>query len=264
MGSQNAGKVMAWVGTALYAGFGFLTLAVAATLIPLLGLPLLTLTRPVTHPQRKGSAQFMRVAGAVWVPGVGVALSGVGLGAISTFMVLLYAARGWSPAWLPFTILSLAFIGGSLVFGHLPDRAGGARVALVCILIEAGGQALIWSASSSMAALCGVSLTGFGYSLVCPGFGVEAIRRATQGNRGLAMGAYTAFLDISLGITGPTLGLVAGLVAGWADDLNAVFLASTATVACAALVALRLMMQSNDASWETCLMVGESDIPFAE
>ena len=51
------------------------------------------------------------------------------------------------------------------------------------------------------------------------------------------MGAYTAFLDLSLGITGPAL----GLVAGWAD-LKAVFLASTLTVACAALIALRLML----------------------
>ena len=195
MGSQNTGKVMAWVGTALYAGFGvgaplgstlyaaygFLALAVAATLIPLGGLPLLTLARPVAPPQRKNAAQVARVAGAGWVPGVGVALSGVGFGAISTFVVLLYAARGWSPAWLPFTILSLAFISGCLVFGHLPDRMGGAKVALVCILIEAVGQALIWSASSSLAALCGVALTGLGYSLVYPGFGVEAIRRAPSG-----------------------------------------------------------------------------------
>jgi hypothetical protein len=31
-------------------------------------------------------------------------------------------------------------------------------------------------------------------------------------NRGLAMGVYTAFLDLSLGVTGPALGLIAGLV----------------------------------------------------
>ena len=31
-------------------------------------------------------------------------------------------------------------------FGHLPDRIGGAKVALVCVLIEAAGQALIWLA----------------------------------------------------------------------------------------------------------------------
>ena len=50
------------------------------------------------------------------------------------------------------------------------------------------------------------------------------------------MGSYTAFLDLSLGVTGPAL----GLLAGWAG-LGAVFLASTVVVLCAAVVALRLM-----------------------
>jgi len=176
------------------------------------------------------------VAGAVWIPGVGVALAGVGFGAISTFIVLLYAGRGWTPAWLPFTALSIAFIGGRAVFGHLPDELGGAQVACGCIVVEAVGQALIWRAHTSSLALLGVVLTGLGYSLVYPGFGVEAIRRAPAQSRGLAMGSYTAFLDLSLGVTGPAL----GLVAGWAG-LNAVFLASTAVVLCAAVVALRLM-----------------------
>jgi MFS family permease len=250
MGTRNTGKVMAWVGTALYAAFAsgapagttlynmydFRAVALATALIPLGGLPLLALVRPVASPQAKRAPQFTKVARAVWVPGLGVALAGVGFGAISTFIVLLYAARGWSPAWLPFTALSIAFIGGRLVFGHLPDKIGGAKVSFVCILIEAVGQAVIWTARSSLFALMGVILTGLGYSLVYPGLGVEAIRRAPQESRGLAMGAYTAFLDLSLGVTGPAL----GLVAGWAG-LNAVFIASAAVVLCAAIVALRLV-----------------------
>jgi MFS family permease len=250
LGPQNTGKVMAWIGTALYAafavgapagtilyaGYGFHAIALATTLIPLGGLPLIALVRPVASPQQKRATQLTKVAGAVWVPGLGVALSGVGFGAISTFIVLLYAARGWSPAWLPFTALSIAFIGGRLVFGHLPDKIGGAKVAFVCMLIEAVGQALIWQAHSSLLALVGVTLTGLGYSLVYPGLGVEAIRRAPPQSRGLAMGSYTAFLDLSLGVTGPAL----GFVAGWAG-LNAVFLASTAVVLCAVVVALRLI-----------------------
>ena len=130
----------------------------------------------------------------------------------------------------------MAFIAGRLIFGHLADRIGGARVALVCVLIEAVGQALIWLAPSSAPALVGVTLTGLGYSLVYPGFGVEALRHAPPQSRGLAMGAYTAFLDLSPGLASPGLCLVAS-----GAGLGAVFLVSTLVVMCAAAIAVRLL-----------------------
>jgi MFS family permease len=170
------------------------------------------------------------------MPGIGLALSGVGFGAITTFIVLLFTQHGWTPVWLAFTVLSLAFIAGRMMFGHLPDKLGGAKVALVCVLIETFGQALIWLAHSPVLALVGVTLTGLGYSLVYPGLGVEAIRRAPPQSRGLAMGTYTAFLDLSLGVASPALGLVAS-----AAGLGAVFLASTLVVFASAAIAIRLL-----------------------
>ena len=50
------------------------------------------------------------------------------------------------------------------------------------------------------------------------------------------MGAYTAFLDLALGLASPALGLIAG-----GAGLGAVFLVSTLVVLCAAAVAARLM-----------------------
>src|SRR5207244_1643986 len=64
----------------------------------------------------------------------------------------------------------------------------------------------------------------------------EAIRRAPPQSRGLAMGAYTAFLDLSLGLASPALGLIASRA-----SLGAVFLASTLVVLCAAGIAIRLI-----------------------
>jgi len=84
--------------------------------------------------------------------------------------------------------------------------------------------------------LIGAALTGFGYSLVYPGFGVEAVRRAPAQSRGLAMGAYTAFLDLTLGLASPALGLI-GSVAG----IGAVFLTSAVVVICAAGIAIWLL-----------------------
>jgi MFS family permease len=249
LGPRNTGKVMAWIGTSLYAafavgapvgtvlytGYGFMAIALAATLIPLATLPLVAPLRP-TAPIAYTPAALTKVAGAVWLPGLGLALSGVGFGAIITFIALLFAQRGWTPAWLSFTALSVAFIVGRAAFGHLPDRIGGAKVALFCILIEAAGQALVWLAPWSAVALIGVALSGLGYSLVYPGLGVEAIRRAPPQSRGLAMGAYTACLDLTLGLASPALGLVAG-----GAGLEAVYLVSMLVVLSSAVIALRLI-----------------------
>jgi MFS family permease len=40
---------------------------------------------------------------------------------------------------------------------------------------------------------------------------VEALKRVLPANRGSAMGAFVAFLDIAYGFAGPAAGLVAGL-----------------------------------------------------
>jgi MFS family permease len=249
-GPQNTGQIMAWVGTAMYAAFavgapagtalyakyGFAAIALATTLIPLVTLLLVVARRPVAPPPYVSPA-FTTVIGAVWVPGLGLALSSVGFGAITTFIVLLCAQHGWGQAWLAFTVVSITFMAGRLIFGHLPDRIGGAKIALVCVLIEAAGQALIWLASWPMLAFLGAGVTGFGYSLVYPGFGVEAVRHAPPQSRGLAMGAYTAFLDLALGFANPVLGLVAS-VAG----LSGVYLVSTLVVLCAAAIGVQILL----------------------
>src|SRR5205807_266120 len=123
---------------------------------------------------------------------------------------------------------------------HTPDRLGGAKVALVCVFIEAAGLALIWLASNPVLAAVGAALTGFGYSLVYPGLGVEAVRRAPPESRGLAMGAYTVFLDVALGFGSPALGLVAGRT-----GLGSVFLASAILVLCAAVIAAWLLRKNS-------------------
>lgn len=251
-GPQNAGKVMAWIGIAMYGAYavgapagvavsgrwGFAGISVAAVVLPLLSLLLVAGVRAVA-PTGARRTPFYKVLGLVWKPGLGLALSSVGFGVITAFIALLFAERGWGSASMAFTAFGLAFIGARLGFGHLPDRLGGARVALVCVLVEAVGQLLIWRADTAAMACAGAALTGFGYSLAFPGFGVEAVRRAPTQSRGAAMGAYVAFLDIALGLTGPALGAVAG---SW--GLGSVYLVGGVAVASSLLVAVRLLTSS--------------------
>jgi MFS family permease len=248
-GARNAGKVISWVGTALWAAYaagapagtalyshyGFTSIALATTLLPLLAMLLVIPVRAIS-PSPNASPSIVRVLRAVSVPGFGMALTAVGFGTVTTFGALMFAERGWGGAWIAFTALSVAFILGRVFFGHLPDRIGGARVALVCVLIETGGLALIWLAASPVLVFVGAAIAGVGYSLVYPGFGVEAVRLAPPEAKGLAMGAFTAFLDLSLGIATPALGLLANHA-----GLSSVFLVSTFVVLCAALIAARLL-----------------------
>ena len=247
--SRNTGKVIAWVGSAMFAAFaigapagaaiygtyGFAAIALATTAAPLITL-LLVAPLPTVAPVHRARFSFAKVVDAVWVPGLGSALGSVGFGAVTTFVVLLFAHRGWANGWLAYTAYAVAFIVARIFFSHVADAIGGAKVALVCALIEALGQALIWLAVRPEMALAGAALTGFGFSLVYPGFGVEAVGRVPAQSRGLAMGAYTAFLDLAQGFASPALGLVAS-----GATLNFVFLASAITVLCAALVASWLM-----------------------
>lgn len=182
--------------------------------------------------------QLSAVARAVWLPGLGAALTSVGFGAILAFSALLFETRGWSPIWLGFSCYAIALVAARAFFGKLPDKFGGAKVALVCIFVEAAGLALIWSASTELVAAIGAALTGFGYALVYPGLGAEAVRRTPIQSRGMAMGAYTVCLDIALGLGSPALGAIAG-----AAGLASVFLASSIAVLCAAFVAACLLVK---------------------
>jgi MFS family permease len=267
-GPQNTGRVIAWVGaamfaafaigapigSALYDAFGFFSVALATTLAPLVTLLVVAPLAPVPAAVQVRPS-FLRVFSNVALPGLGAALSSVGFGAIIAFVTLLYADRGWRHGWLPYTVFAAVFILARLLWGHLPDRLGGARVALACLVVEAAGLALIWLASSPELALLGAALTGLGYSLVYPGFGVEAVMRVPPQTRGLAMGAYTAFLDLALGVGGPALGLVAGSI-----GFSPVFLVSALLVLSAAPIAVRFL--SHEGRHETSHPVARSPRPL--
>lgn len=248
-GAQNAGKVMAWVGIAMYGAyaagaplgvfvygrFGFGGIAMASMLIPVLALAIVAPLAALA-PSSKVRLPFYKVLRAVWLPGLGLALSSMGFCAITAFVALLFSSRGWGAAALAFTAFGAAFIGARLLFGHLPDTLGGAKVALVCVLIEAAGMLLMWSAPTALLACLGSAVTGFGYSLAFPGFGVKAVRRAPPQSRASAMGAYVAFLDIAMAVCGPLAGLLA---LRW--GVGSVYLAGALMVASSAWVALRLL-----------------------
>lgn len=222
VGAQNTAKVISWNGIASYgaiaigAPLGVLMVShwgmwsMGASIIALATLGLLLAWPKRAAPIVSGvRLPFLHVLGRVLPHGTGLALGSIGFGTIATFITLYYATNHWENAVLCLSLFGASFIGARLLFGNLINRIGGFRVAIVCLSVETLGLLLLWLAPNPEMALAGAALSGFGFSLVFPALGVEAVNLVPASSRGAAVGAYSLFIDLSLGITGPLVGAVA-------------------------------------------------------
>jgi MFS family permease len=163
---------------------------------------------PVVHGEH---LPFSHVLGRVAPHGMGLALGGICYSVLATFVTLFYASRNWSGAALCLTAFGVAFIVARLLFIQTINRFGGFQVAMVCLSVESLGLLLLWQSQSPWMAIAGSAMGGFGFSLVFPAIGVEAVKRVTEQNRGTALGVYTAFSDVSFFLTGPVAGAIIGV-----------------------------------------------------
>jgi predicted MFS family arabinose efflux permease len=153
---------------------------------------------------------FGHVMGKVAPHGVALALGGVGYAVLAAFITLFYLSRHWTGAALCLTAFGLAFITARLLFIQTINRFGGFPVTIVSYSVESLGLILLWRASSPGMAFAGAALAGFGFSLVFPALGVEAVKRVPMHSQGTALGVYTAFADVSFFLVGPLAGALIG------------------------------------------------------
>ena len=222
VGAQNTAKVISWNGIASYGAIaigaplgvvmvghlGMWSLGASIMALGALGVLLAwpKLAAPIVSGVR---LPFLHVLGRVLPHGTGLALGSIGFGTIATFITLYYATNHWENAVLCLSLFGASFIGARLIFGNFINRIGGFRVAIACLSVETLGLLLLWLAPNPELALAGAALSGFGFSLVFPALGVEAVNLVPASSRGAAVGAYSLFIDLSLGITGPLVGAVA-------------------------------------------------------
>ena len=247
VGSLHIGKVISWSGVMTYGAmavgaplgvwiFHLGGLGLLAAVIMAIALAAILLAISKEGVQRKSSnvIPFRQVLGKILPYGVVLGLATSGFGVIATFITLFYEAKSWGGGAFALTLFSSAFVAMRLLFPNVINRFGGQKVALFCFFFEALGLLLVWIAPEPLLALTGAMLTGAGFSLVFPALGVVAVKRLPQENQGSALATYTAFMDLSLGITGP----LAGLLIAHAG-ISSIYLAAAFAVILSAALILR-------------------------
>ncbi|ANH82454.1 hypothetical protein A8C56_17085 [Niabella ginsenosidivorans] len=223
-GQQHSGKVMSWNGIAMYGGLaagvpvGILLQQYFGTLIAFAGIIILSvigwsaiskLQTPKLHKTEQQRSSFGNVVLQITQYGLGLSFSAIAFGCLSSFITLFFQEKGWANASLAITLFGVSYIGVRLFFSSYTDKYGGNKVAAISLLVQLTGQLLLWYATIPAMAFLGAVLTGIGFSLIFPAFGVEAVKSTTPQMRGTALGAYTAFFDVALAITSPIAGIVA-------------------------------------------------------
>ncbi len=222
-GPGRSAQVIGWAGTALFLAlalgaplggllqgtWGFWAVGVFSTITPALVLASI-LGLPEVIPERGHALHLGAVFVQVRVFGAIMALVGFGYGAMVSFGVLLFAERGWFPTWGALTAFSIGLVIARLAIGSLPDRLGGVRAAALLLVVNTLGFGALTIATHHVVGLAAAFVAGFGYSVVYPALGREAVRRVPARDRGIAMAVYSAFIDVSLGLGSPILGIAAG------------------------------------------------------
>jgi MFS family permease len=197
---------------------GILRTGQVTMVLTLFGLALVSRRTGVPAAGGGPRASYRRILGTVAPYGAGLALGSIGFGVIATFITLFYDQHGWNHPGQPqglfgagvaLSVFGIAFVVTRLLLADQIARRGGIPVAFVSLVVEALGLLLLWQAPAAWLAVLGCALTGAGFALLFPALGVLAVARAGAQNRGSAIGAYSVFLDISLGLSGPVLGLIA-------------------------------------------------------
>ena len=200
---------------ALDAGSYELVWALTAAL-PLVGVAIAT-TVPEHSEQRpaveEGGAGGLLPREAIR-PGTALFLASLGFASLAGFIVLHLEELGVGHGATVFTVFATTVVVSRLAFAWLPDRYGSRPAAIGAALSQAVGLTLIAVTTALPLALAGAVFLGAGFSLSFPALALAVVERVSEARRGAAMGAFTAFFDLGVGVGAPIAGAISA-VAGY-------------------------------------------------
>jgi MFS family permease len=251
---ENATQVISWAGIASYGAmalgaplgiwieryYGFAAIGAAVLAISLLNVTFaVSITGvPVVGGTRMG---FSKLLLRVLPKGLGLALGTVGFGVIASFLTLYFARQHWSDPAIALVLFGIGFVATRLLLANTIDRWGGFRLAIASLFVEFTGLFVLWMAKTPDTAMAATALSGCGFALVFPALGVEVVREVSGQERGAALGVYTAFLDLAMGVTGPLAGYVI-----MRFGYPAMFLAASSAAMCGCMILAVLLYRTHE------------------
>ena len=223
---DRRGRIIGWYGLAIWGGLtlgppiGELILRASsfemvwafALAAPLLGAAI-ALRIPETFEPREPEplGRHNLIAREAIIPGLGLSLGTVGFAAVAAFLILHLDDREIGHGAEVFTAFAATVVAARLFGGWLPDRFGPAPCVAGAGLVEAAGLVAIMLADTLPLAIAGALAMGAAFSLLFPSLALAVINRVPEDRRGVAMGTFTAFFDLGVGLGAPAAGLAAAL-----------------------------------------------------
>lgn len=219
-------------GIRIEASLGLMAVPLLALIIPIAALVLAQGLEREYRPASETRIAAHDILHRIWRPGLVLALATIPLTGMLVLLLPSVAPDFWHRPGATLVALVLGYVLARLAARQWRDRWDGAQVLVLSLGIEACGQALLLT-GSAMAQLAGAFLTGLGYSLVFPILGMAVLRRFAEVVHGRAIGGYSAFQDLAIGIFLP----VAAVGFGWQGQ-GAVFTIGLIAAGIAATFAL--------------------------
>ena len=160
-------------------------------------------------------------------PGAALFLANVGYATLAGFVVLHVSPGGAAV----FTAFAVTVVLARLALARLPDRVGARTTATAAGIAQAIGLALVALAGGLPLAIAGALVMGAGFSLSFPALALLVVEEVDEEQRGAAMGGFSAFFDLGVGIGAPLAGAISAVAGyGAAFGVAAVFAAVGAIV----------------------------------
>ncbi|MDH3001428.1 MFS transporter [Chelonobacter oris] len=222
IGREHAGKVMSWVGIAMFIGLAlgnylggqlFYKYSLLIPSIIMWTLPCISLIIAIYIPKVAVHNDITKIrlsyaVSRIWKAGTGFALANTGYAAITSFLLLFFYDKNWnSYGPIALSLFGIGYVISRLIFSNKTDKMG-LKATIISLIIESSGLFLISLSISPIISMLGSFLTGFGLSMIYPLLALPAIKSLPERNIGTAISTYESCFDIGILLSGVLGGIL--------------------------------------------------------